>query len=262
MRRLFLPAPLYRLSPRRVLWLLLLLSTTRTMPPNNGNNNGSGGMLGANANILPDNQVEASFRLTLPADGGDLRRGNAVQVSRDDRSLWVTTADGALHKIRLDSEDDDADDEDEQILTYTPTSTSVRCQSGVVESTTSQVIVYSVQFNDGTDTSAVLAVNATTLELQWNVTVVGQLQGTPVLSDNDYLYVTHQSTAVPFGQLTVIPLAAERAVATLPLEGTTEVTAPTVVFDDATGGDIVYVAAAEGEGTSVCHHVVGRARGQ
>jgi len=247
MRSLFLPAPpLYRLSPHRVLWLLLLLSTTRIMPPNNGNNNnGNGGMLGANAELLPDNQVEASFRLALPA--GDLRRGNAVQVSRDDRFLWVTTAEGALHKIQLGSGSDDADG-NENILTYTPTGT-VRCESGVVETTASnKLIIYNVQFDDGTDTSAVMAIDATTLELQWNVTVVGQLQGTPVLSDNDYLYVTHQSTAVPFGQLTVIPLAAERAVATLALEGTTQVTAPTVVFDDATGGDIVYVAAAEGEG--------------
>lgn len=126
-----------------------------------------------------------------------VRQGNAVVVSRDGSRVFVTAQDGSLHILQVRALS--------RSLVFEPSNASssssgstTSCSSGVALYETSQGVQFAAYAvtdtaaSSGIQSSRVLAVNASSGEELWTVTVDGAVAGTPwINADGSRIYVTH-----------------------------------------------------------------------
>jgi hypothetical protein len=176
-------------------------------------------------NYLTTPEFVWNIPLTDSLNGNVAQQGNAIVPIRQRNLLAITTSTGTLHLVSTKDAAVTANgttiDNNRTATTaqsYIPNAMNgmdgIVCRGGiiaVVESSISSssvssdnddtfIVVYAVTDTDSQgrllSTSRILAIDTTTAELVWNITVSGTIVGTPIVStSNNVMYVVHNVVA-------------------------------------------------------------------
>jgi outer membrane protein assembly factor BamB len=163
-------------------------------------------------------EFQWSVPLVATAMSNVFQKGNAIVPIGSDR-LAITSSTGSLYLVSPNdvkvSNTTGVAVSNNAAKSFTPSLVngmdSILCSGGiisVVSNSKTDIVMYAITDTDSqgliASTSRILAVDASTAQLVWNTTIDGVIAGTPVVSENGFLYVVHnvESTATQPNSMT------------------------------------------------------------
>lgn len=152
-------------------------------------------------------EFQWSIPLVSTVTSSLFEKGNSIVSFGSDR-LAITSSNGTLYLMSTNnvvvSSNTVASSSSDAAKSFNPSLVNgldtIQCNGGIIAalaSSSTDIVMYAITDTDsqGTipPTSRILAVDAETAKLVWNTTIDGTIAGTPVLSENGFLYVVHNA---------------------------------------------------------------------
>ena len=150
-------------------------------------------------------EFQWSIPLVSTATDNLFQKGNAIAQIGSDR-LAITSSTGALYLVSPNNVTVNSStgmvNSSTASKSFTPSLVSgmdsIACNGGIISvfsTSKTEIVMYAIVDTDSQDrlssSSRIVAVDARSAQLIWNTTIGGTIVGTPVLSNNRFLYVVH-----------------------------------------------------------------------